>query len=378
MQPITFLHCADVHIGAAESFLGTAAAKRRTETLMTFERILALAKAQSVDLVLIAGDLFDSNRIDPELIDRAFSAIASAAPIPVAVAAGNHDPLSADSPYLSKNRPENLLVLGGENCCISPETLPVRLYGRSFTGVYMRGEERFPLTPPQEDQYHIMLLHGDTSGDLQSDYNGITSGFIAHSGMDYIALGHIHRRSLPARLGKTVFAYPGCPEGQGFDEDGEKGVYLGTLDGTGCRLEFVPTGLRRHETVPVDVSEIGEASELFPLILKTLRARFGEHYGQNLYKIVLEGAAEETLKINADELASRLSGEVYFAKVRDNTTVRADYEALAAQPDLKGIFVRRMLEKIAGAPQDEQQTLRDALDIGLRAFHSEVKYREDH
>lgn len=63
MKPVKILHCADIHIGAEESFLGMRAQSRRAETLITFEKIINIARENSVDILLIAGDLFNSNNI---------------------------------------------------------------------------------------------------------------------------------------------------------------------------------------------------------------------------------------------------------------------------------------------------------------------------
>ena len=44
MDTVKILHCADLHIGAQESFLGEKSLSRRLETLLTFERIIELAR----------------------------------------------------------------------------------------------------------------------------------------------------------------------------------------------------------------------------------------------------------------------------------------------------------------------------------------------
>ena len=77
MNSVKILHCADIHIGAAESSLGTLAESRRAETLITFEKIISLAKEQNVDILLIAGDLFNSNNIEKSFVDRVFECMAS-------------------------------------------------------------------------------------------------------------------------------------------------------------------------------------------------------------------------------------------------------------------------------------------------------------
>ena len=63
MNTVKIIHCADIHIGSADTSLGLLAQKRRLETLMTFERIINTAKENAVQIIALAGDLFDSNDI---------------------------------------------------------------------------------------------------------------------------------------------------------------------------------------------------------------------------------------------------------------------------------------------------------------------------
>lgn len=376
MRPIKFLHCADIHIGASESFLGVNAPRRRSETLLTFEKILDVAKAQEVDIVLIAGDLFDSNHIEEELVERVFEGFKQISPTPVVITAGNHDPLTADSPYVTHRLPSNVHVFSGEGGSINFEDLSLNVYGKSFTGAYMKASSRFPV-PATQDTFNIAVIHGDTNGDINSDYNGITSGFIENSSMDYLALGHIHRRSELQQKGQTFFAYSGCPEGQGFDELGVKGVYVGTLQKGECSLEFVPVCHRQHLVLEIDISACQDSSEITPLILSKLCEI--PDYRNQLYKIVLRGSISEGFNIPLNEIAARLSNEVYFIKLRDATLVKADIETISREKSLKGVFVRKILELQEKAIDDkEKKKLQLALDIGLRAFNSEVKYRDDY
>lgn len=375
MNSVKILHCADIHLGAAISYLGSAATKRQVELLLTFEKILETACNEAVDIVLIAGDLFDSNHAARELMERVFNMIESIAPIKVVAVAGNHDPLTADSPYLTESLPKNLKVLNGEDGFIFFDTLKTRIYGRSFTDAYMYGNEEFSLLPPDDDIVNIMLLHADASGNINSEYNGISNRFIECSKMDYIALGHIHKRSEVMRSGATSYAYCGCPEGLGFDEMGPKGVYIGNIGKGWCQLEFVPLCKRMHLQVDVDISEI-DLANIYQNIIEQLQKT--ENYSQHLYKIRLKGSIPEGYTVPTDEIASRLSDELYYVKLKDLTTVKVDLETLSQEHSLKGIFVRKMLERLNGSNSPEQQeTLKCALDIGLRAFFSEVKYCDD-
>lgn len=376
MKPVKILHCADVHLGAAEAFLGSNAQKRRIETLLTFEKILQTAKENKVDLLLIAGDLFDSNRIESDFTERVFEGMKNIPDTKILIVAGNHDPLTGESPFLKYKLPENVYVFGGEDSVKTFEDLNVRIYGRSFTGVYMYGSPRFSLIP-QDNYTNILLLHGDTSGDINSDYNGITSEFINNSGMDYIALGHIHARSDIKRIGNTYYAYPGCPEGQGFDELGEKGVYIGSVSKEECRLDFIPVCRRQHISTEIDITSCENIADICTLINSTLQERYSENYNENLYKITLTGNISEDFNLSLEEITARISAQVYFAKIRDNTNIRYDLDSLAKENSLKGIFVQKMLERLQTAEGKEKEITEQALKIGLKAFTSEVIYRDD-
>lgn len=377
MNSVKILHCADVHIGASESFLGHGASARRFETLLTFERIIAAAKESGAKIILIAGDLFDSNTIEQTFFDRVFSAIAAVPEIRVVVACGNHDPLNADSPFKKMSLPENLFVMGEDDGVITFDDIKTRVYGRSFTQVHMQGKPRFSLLVPNDDFINLMVIHGDLSSDLKSDYNAITQGFISESGMDYIALGHVHKRTGVGRVGATFCAYCGCPEGQGFDETDKKGVYIGDVSKGACNLEFLPVSKRQHICEKIELSGTVSSDSAARITRDILREKYGEGFYENLYKIVLVGEVDENSNIDTAEITGRLAEDLYFVKVTDNTEIKPDLDALSGEKTLKGIFVRRMLDKISTATEDEKPQLRRALTLGLRVFREDLKINED-
>ncbi len=376
MPSVKILHLADLHIGAAVSGLGTRAESRRAETLITFERIIALAKAQKVDILLIAGDLFHSNRIEKSFIDRVFECFALIPEIKIVFAAGNHDPLSFESPFTTRELPDNLHILDTEDSFIEFPALSTRVYGKSFKEVYMAGSRRFSLET-DDNFINIMCIHGELKADLNSNYNPLTAEFIENCGMDYVALGHIHKRTEIGKIGNTYCAYCGCGEGQGFDELGQKGVYLGEVSKTGCDLQFVPTAKRMHIAENVDISDVLSSTEIADKILETLRDKYSDSFADNLYKIVLTGSIDEQTVINLAEIESRLNEFLYFAKVRNKTQLAIDLEVLAQEKTLKGIFVKKMLEKLDSASDEEKPQITAALQLGLRAFNTEVAYDED-
>ena len=376
MEKIKILHTADIHIGAAESFLGADADARRFETLITFEKIIDLAITEKVDLIAIAGDLFDSNTVEERFITAVFEKIKTAAPIKVIFAAGNHDPLNADSPFLNRSLPENLYVLGINDECITFDDIGAKVYGRSFEHSYLQGEESLSIKA-DENYINILVQHSELKSDLNSDYNAITPKFVKNSGMDYIALGHVHKRTEIGKLDGTSFAYCGCPEGQGFDELDQKGVYIGEIGKKYCDLKFTPVSKRLHIEEKVDVSSLKDSSEISSAILMQLENAYGENFRDNLYKIELTGEISEDTEIITAEILSRINGELYFVKLKNRTEYLIDYEALSKEHTLKGIFVKKMLKKAELATEEEKLIIKKALNLGLKAFKTEIKYDED-
>lgn len=380
MDTIKILHCADLHIGFDFAFLGRRAAARRAELLQTLRTIASLCIKEGVHLLLIAGDLFDSVRV-PEETQRTVAEILAEIPeTGIAIAPGNHDPLTPDSPYLREALwPASVRILKDprESCVFAD--LPVRLWGAGFTAPYCR-QTLLPCAAgfgEEDGRIQICVQHGDVVGNGQSsDYNPLTPADLAQSGMDYIALGHVHKRSEVLRAGRTWYAYSGTPEGHGFDEQGPKGVYLGTVARGACDLTFRETGRRRFEALSVDVSGADGSLAAARLVKDALHAAFGDTGGEHLYKVQLTGTVGENVRLNADTMRAALGDDVYFLKLRDKTELAEEAEP---SPDtLRGRFVRLMRARIEQATKEEErERLRLALQLGLKALADEVTYHAD-
>ena len=86
----------------------------------------------------------------------------------------------------------------------------------------------------------------------------------------------------------------------------------------------------------------------------------------------------EACKISVAELCSRIADRLYFVKIKDYTEPDFDLKTLKNEASLKGIFVKKMLERIdKSESQTEKPILHESLIIGLKAFDSEVAYLED-
>ena len=358
-----FMHCADLHLGGSGG----------GERMRAFRRMLEVCAQEGVQLLLIAGDLFDAPRVDARTADAVFDALGAQSGLCALIAAGNHDPASPGGCY-DRPLPDNVHVFGRAWSCVEIPDCGARVWGASFFG-----EKQPPFVPEKhklrltEGLYDLGVLHGElaTAG-AHSDYRAISPESIAGTGVQYLALGHVHARSLPARAGRTVYAYSGCTQGAGFDEVGEKGAYLGTLDENGLQLSFVR--LCGSMTVELEVDATGCAS-LAELAQRCARA-IGEQQ-ENRVKLRITGTAQE-LVVDAGALERLLSGRAAQLRVQDSTSAQRDVGALARENTLRGAFVRRMLERIAQAERSgDARTERLALELGLQAFDGEVDAHVD-
>lgn len=380
MNQIKILHCADLHLGAELSSLGVRAKQRREELLIGFYRIVAICKEENVELLLIAGDFFEGSDIDKNIVQSVKEALAGIPDVIVGISPGNHDYFSIDSPYSDLDWPTNVHIFrsGLEQVAFPEKNL--RLWGAGFTRTYVTDALLYQQEIPQDEFVNICVMHGDLVAENQpSHYNPLPPLRISQSGMDYLALGHIHKRTAILQSGTVNYAYPGCPEGKGFDELGEKGVYIGNIAKGKADLSFRAVCGRMNLEIPVDISGCATNSETAGKIIDAIHQRYGESFHNHLYKIILEG---EVSGFTPDCVAVSLllENEVYFVKMTDRTHAAVNLQELAKETSLKGIFVRKMLEKINECARKnremEAQQYKRALYIGIKAFDSEVTLNE--
>jgi DNA repair exonuclease SbcCD nuclease subunit len=380
---VKILHCADLHLGVEFATLGDKAGQRKRENFLAFERIISVCKEEKVDFLLIAGDLFDHLHIDSQLVTEVMGLITKIPETVVAIAPGNHDPFSIDSCYYTRTWPENVRLFPNELSYYTFEEKNICLWGAGFESTYH--PEPFLAVDPEaldDNRINICLVHGDLIPQGQGSlYNPLSKELIRQSRFDYIALGHVHKRTAVAREGKTWYAYPGPPEGHGFDEPGEQGVYLGSISKGAHSLKFRRICNRCYYEIPVLISDIRINQEIASRVIQTLKERFAEEAKDHLYKILLKGEVPGGMTIDPDYIAQKIASECFFSKIENHTTIALDYDILSKEQTLKGIFVRKMREEIAAAASKNNDAAvllaQSALQTGLKAFEGEVIFDED-
>ena len=365
------LHAADFHLDSAFRALPEEQARlRRQESRELPGRLVDWANDHGARLMLLAGDLFDSDQLysqTAQMLAQALSRfrgtvviapgnhdwLSAASPYP-----GNHDPLTPDGPYARTRWSDNVHIFTEDRMqTITFPDLNCAVHGAAFTAPEEpeSGLRGFYAQP--DGSARIMVLHGDM-GSRESRYRPLTPEEIAATGLDYLALGHVHAPSAMNRAGNTVWAYPGCPQGRGFDETGERGFLFGDVEPGRVDMRFVPFAGRRYESLTVDVSG-GDA-------LDAIRRSLPPDTSRDIYRIRLTGETAEPLTLAPLERA--LSGEFFRLELRDGTRLRRDLWDRCGDDTLRGLFLRRLRQEYDAADPRRQKEIEQAVRFGLAAM----------
>ena len=362
---IRFLHGADFHLDSAFGALpAQRAAERRRESRELLFRLADYVNGHDIDLVLLAGDLFDSASPFRETGEQLAAALGQMR-ARVFVAPGNHDWYGPGSPWETAAWPENVTVFR-ESALTAAEVpeLDLVVHGAAFTGPDQPESLLAGFTAPADGKVHIGLLHGELDG-AEDRYDPIRREEVSASGLAYLALGHVHKRMEPLTLGRTVCAWPGCLEGRGFDELGEKGFYKGTISDSGeVSLTFVPFARHRYEILEVDVT--GKDPRV------AVEAALPPDTAGDLYRILLTGETAEG-GAGAAALREALADRFDTLEVRDRTRMAEDLWQRAGEDSLRGLFLRELLARREAA---EDEAARAEIDLAARFGLAALDHRD--
>lgn len=403
--PLRFLHAADLHLGLGCGPTDSIRHSRRRAAMEAFLTLLDQAAVQQVHLVLLAGDLLEEAVLQAQ-DKRILRSALESCPCPVVLLPGNHDPMQSGSLYLDRAFwPESTLCLGTEWMGIVFPKLRLRLWGAGFAtrrqnqSLLPAGSVSDWLSEPQsseEDWCDIGMLHGEVTSSGVSAYNPIRPQDLARTGLDYVALGHIHKPSglcdrehgegLSSADGRaslqeqtcahTCWCYPGSLIGNGFDECGPRGYYsLQWQSGKGVTATFCPSPHKEFRQLQMEAyycEDPREAAQEVLARLAALQPDFSDHY----YRIVWTGTWPCDAKWNLQELEIQLGPQFAYLQTQDHTRTEIHLDQLASERTLRGRAIRVALQDLGSGSQEEQLYKERGLRLLLEAFEGVLSEEE--
>ena len=341
------IHCADIHLGSRMNKLPKDMAEERARELRaSFERLISYAKRERIYTILLAGDIFDSDRPFKKDKEFFYSAIRRNSDITFFYLRGNHDGNESYTETI-----ENLKTFGHEwtsytigwNIVLSG----IEIDKTNCLSMY----STLKLDP---GNHNIVMLHGQ-AGDSFGD-GKVSLSRLKNKNIDYLALGHIHTQGEARIDERGISVYSGCLEGRGFDETGEKGFMVYDTDTKD--VAFVPFAYRTIEERSIDISDVHDGYAASQKIKKEI-----EIDRKNLLKLNLVGEIDFVDENLAEDVKKYISDMCYFVTVKDNTRLKIDYSSFKDSLSLKGEFVRLVMGE--NLDDSDRQKI---LDMGIRAL----------
>lgn len=402
---LTFIHAADIHIGAP--FRGLRAlseewGRRLGQAIPdAWDRAVAAAIDRDVDFVVVAGDIFDSVRASYRDYVRFFEGLGrlDRAGIPSYLCTGNHDPLSLwqqdffalppSATMLAADRPDFALYEreGEPRAIIGGRGYPNKVWSpheNIAEGITRQAAEQ-ALGPRSENvPFAVGVLH--TGLMLDPVKAPADPRELLAAGFDYWALGHIHSPWVnDAADPRLVFS--GCVQGRDVRETGPRGVYQVTLTSHQApQLAFIPTATVVWERIEVDISACANIPEVVACVMREQFAVNGEASCEMMVtRITLVGTTElhEVLGRPGvlEEVRHTLNdsySEFFCDSLIDHTKAPLDTHALRAEGLFPAVFLKaaESVEDDVTAQVDYLQEAFLARNVPLPSQFSEKKIRE--
>lgn len=365
------LHTGDLHLDGAFCAYGKKDAdKQRAASRELLRRVFDCAKIERCEMILIAGDLFDTGFVSPESA-RLFEKLVTENNIHVVISPGNHD-FYIEGGFYSKIRErlaDKLTVFTSNELQVFDfDKLKVRVFGYAFTAMALAHSPLSDVRMPEDNGYlKLLCAHADLASPI-SRYAPITLPQINSCGFDYVALGHIHNRAEKEDEEGRI-RYCGFAEGRSFDEIGRGGVWIVDFaeDGSiSCERKMLS-----KRAFYIDSIDLGDAFDAKTAIIavKQRLERFSGQEGVCL-RLTLEGRADEEAVRSIYERSDSLCLEYSIERleITDATLPYLDGEYLERDTTIRGELYRTLLPKLVSEDSAQRALAAKALRIGLAAI----------
>lgn len=360
---IKIVHIADLHLDSP--FAGSGISEReekRNELLGAFSQVCKICRDENIDLLLIAGDFFDGDFIRRETADFLSQKFEEMNNTRIFIAPGNHDPYNSDSPYKSTKFPSNVHIFTTETLeAVDIPELNTVVYGYGFVGEKMHEKPTLGINPKDKTKINILVGHADVDVPLSQYYN-INGSDLAASGLEYAALGHIHKFGGINIYGNTACAYSGCLMGRDFGECGSKGIIVGEIKKNNVNLNFRTVSESLYEDITVNITDMNLSQTITSIVEKCNMLS-----EKTSVRITLCGTAKEKLYITPS-LFNGLLPKFKLFEINDSTKLAPKIEELLSEHSLRGEFARKVQPFLESDDSYTSEKAALALKYGLEAL----------
>ena len=369
---IRIIHTSDLHLDAclAASRFPSAFANRRRQILReVFQGILRRAMEWPADLVLIAGDLYERERVTRDTLEFLKASLESVAPVPVFIAAGHHDAATPASPYVTDAWPDHVHVFSEPRWrSHTLEAAGLTVHGFGFNAPELALNPFGALRIPRDGHTHVAVGYGSEIGTQAPGEGAFASFSLADAtpeSLAYLALGSSHTMRIFRDKGNPRAAYSGTPEGHGFDEAGTRYFLEIEIDAGQVTLRPVPSNHSLYQTHTIDCSEAATSQQ----VIDAVRAQAQPSEVARIARITLTGESHHQWMRDLASVRDALADGFEYLDLIDETRAAEDYERLAQDRTSLGAFVKRISAELADCTEVRRAAvLERAREAGVAAY----------
>lgn len=349
------IHTSDLHLDSPlTSKLSRLKAKeRRGELISGFRAIADTAEKENVRAVIIAGDLFDNDSVSQKTLNYIMSVIGKCRSVEFLYLSGNHEKKRLLESGVE--RPENLKIFGDAWTYFDID-------GITFAGRSTICENMFDSLTLKEDSVNIVVLHGILAEHTDTT-DKIGEKDFSHLPIDYLALGHYHTYSKKKIGERCVAVYSGTPEGRGFDEAGDKGYSLISIDGNIPEHRFIRSMQRK-----IHIKEFFFDGSFDDIILEDkISELLSDVQRDDIVRLVLKGTYKPGEKPSTERISKRFESLYYYFEIKDETALLISPLEYKNDKSLKGEFIRTVMAKTELSDSEKAEII----ECGIKALAGE-------
>lgn len=346
------IHCSDLHIDCKTKFSAEKRAIFRANLLQGFVDLVEFAEKEGVDAILLCGDIFDDKSPLKRSLKVVQNTILTHQNIKFFYIYGNHD----EKLQIFDENPQNFYYFGENfekvdlNDCVIGGVSYKRNFDLSF----------YEKLKFDAGKTNILMLHVPIDEDKYSQSLDIKKIF----NVDYLALGHIHKRGSGKLLNGGHYCYCGCLRATSFSSLGQTGFELLEIENGRITSKFVPFSNLEYQNIDVDLTNFSTFDE----VVGRLKEIFSTLNTSQIVRVTFCGHKNVDLVLDDAVLLDKFGKNVFYLEFVDNSRVAFDLKKIEQEEfSLKAEFVKEVLADGELGDEEKQQICQ----VGLQLLRGE-------
>jgi DNA repair protein SbcD/Mre11 len=337
--------------------------KLRVAIKNAFVKLIDLTIEEKADLLILAGDTFDSPDISQNLLNFFLDQIRRLEKVPAVMLPGGRDPYQKGSfweEWQVTSPVDNLHILvDPDKPYVELPDLSATVYGYPTMVDSAHDNPVKHLKKTGDSANHIAVIYGNLIQD-KSDTNqehSFTTKDLAAAGFNYAALGGQNELLDLTAVGIKA-AYSGAPESLSAESANSGKCLIVTIDGDLLSVQPQQAGRLNWKEARISIEEAVD--------LDGLKSKIATFSGPDvILKATLEGLALFESGLNIKQLHEELESNFLDLEFVDRTRVLPDISEIKVQEKtILGQYLKVMVERLKKADGDQRLELEESLKTG--------------